>query len=117
MFEDRVVVKSRLELEEGVWYMFEVKMWPVEVVGIQKEVTVDFGMKEFHCRNRLSRLRVRVAWGLIRNLSSNRVEVAVPLKMMHRCKWIGATQWLDVMSIPIVQITLFNIKLVPIVLC
>ena len=55
MFEDRVVVKSRLELEDGVWYVFEVKMWPVEVVGIRKEVTVDFGMKEFHCRNRLQR--------------------------------------------------------------
>ena len=63
MFEDRVVVKSRLELEEEGWYMFEVKMWPVEVVGIRKEVTVDFEMKEFHFRNRLSRLRVRVAWG------------------------------------------------------
>ena len=55
--------------------------------------------------------------GLIRNLSSNRVEVAVSLKMMHRCKWIGATQWLDMMSIPIVQTTLFNIKLFPIILC
>ena len=90
MFEDRVVVKSRLKVEDGVWYVFEVKMWPVEVVVIWKEVTVDFGMKEFHCRNRLSRLRVRVAWGLTRSL--NRVEVAVSLKTMHRCKWIGATQ-------------------------